>query len=211
VRSNNGGKTTTDGPQARHQVRAFAEEDGEESARGERGKKARSKRAERVRSESEMTTNLDTPASEHSTVDKRTHQPPPRFQFSIATLLLITTATAVVCALVFQIPSNISLPAMVFLSVAVFPAMWTTMIVFGRGYQRAFGIGAMFPAIILVFFGVIMIGESNVLSSSGPRFDRSSDDYFILRLVLLLCWTSDVVVGLVCMAVRWALVKRHQR
>ncbi len=98
---------------------------------------------------------------------------------------------------------------MLFISVAVLPAVWTTIIVFGRGYQRAFAIGAMFPAIVLAFFAVIMIGDARILSDEGPRWWRANDEFYMLRLVLLFCWASDIVVGLVCMGVRWALERRR--
>jgi len=139
----------------------------------------------------------------------RPPQSPPWFQFGLSTLFWITTATAVVCALVFQMPSGISLPVMVFISVAVLPAMWTTIIVFGRGYQRAFGIGAIFPAMVLLFFGIVLIGEARILSFEGPGWGQANNDFSTIRLVFLLCWTSDIAVGLVCMGVRWALERRR--
>jgi hypothetical protein len=102
---------------------------------------------------------------------------------------------------------------MLFITVAVLPAVWTTMIVFGRGYDRAFGIGAVFPAIVLVFFGVIMIGELRVFSFSTESqvwdWDRRYGEFVLLRLVLAACWMSELIVGLICMGVRWLLEKRR--
>ena len=89
---------------------------------------------------------------------------PPRFQFGLGTLFWITAATAILCALWFII-GEFAIPIMLFISVAVLPAVWTTLIIYGRGYQRTFGIGAMFPSGFLMF--------------SAPR--RPCGSFFVLR------------------------------
>jgi len=155
-----------------------------------------------------MTTMQDSPASgEPITSPPEIH---PRFQFGLSTLFWITTGTAILCALVFPMPTVVAIPVMVFISVAVLPAVWTTFIVFGRGSQRAFGIGAMFPAVPLVFYGLTTIGEFGVFSGRVTQWTPVDDEFYILRYVLLLCWASDLVVGFVCMGVR-SLLERRRR
>jgi hypothetical protein len=115
----------------------------------------------------------------------------------------ITTVTAIVCALLFRVPAEIAIPIMLFISVAVLPAVWTTIIVYGRGYRRTFGIGAIFPSgafllVVLVAFNVPF-----------PHWGSRSEDDFWLRFVIFAFWVSSLLVGVVCMGVR-RLVERRQ-
>ena len=130
---------------------------------------------------------------------------PPRFQFGLSTMFWVTTATAIACALLFPMPSWIAIPLMLFISVAVLPATWTTVIIYGRGYRRTFGIGAMFPAGILMLFALFAFLEHGI---SVYRWGSPSEDDFWFRLIMFGIWVSSLVVGLVCMGVRRLVEKR---
>ena len=78
----------------------------------------------------------------------------------------------------------------------------TTVIIYGRGYQRTFGIGAMFPTGI------------PLLSISFDRFDLfrfggMGGEEFMTRILLLGFWLSSILVGVVCMGVRRIVEKRQ--
>jgi hypothetical protein len=120
-----------------------------------------------------------------------------RFQFGIGTMLSITTVTAIVCALLFRIPVVFAIPIMLFIGTAVLPALWTTVVVFGRGYQRAFGIGALFPSAAFLLLFVVY-----VIAGPMPRFGSANEDDFFIRLLICAFWLSSVLVGLLCIGVR---------
>jgi hypothetical protein len=149
-----------------------------------------------------MSTNQEIPVPDALPADPPP-QPSPRFQFGISTLLGITTGTAVICALLFPMPGSIAIPLMVFITFTVLPAVWTTVIIYGRGYQRTFGIGAMFPVGVLLLcldvfgrtFGALSMG-------SGGGDDR------IIRLTLFVLWISCLLVGMICVGVRRFLERR---
>ena len=120
-----------------------------------------------------MSTNQDSPMAEELQADVPP-EVPPRFQFGLSTLFWITTATAIACALSFTIPAEIAIPIMLFISVAVLPAVWTTVIIYGRGYQRTFGIGAMFPSGIFLFLMSFSRFDVFRFGGVGPRTSGSA-------------------------------------
>ena len=149
-----------------------------------------------------MSTNQDSP-EEPQTPN------PPRFQFGIAALLWVMLISALVLTIVLRLPSVVAIPVILFISMGVLPAVWTTLIIYGRGYRRTFGIGAMFPAGICLFFALI---ETLV---HGPNFYRWSSpsailgvDEFAFRFEFCGFWASSLLVGVVCMGVRRLVEKR---
>ena len=130
---------------------------------------------------------------------------PPRFQFGLSTLFWITTLTAIACALSFTIPADFAIPIMMFISVAILPAVWATVIIYGRGYQRTFGIGAIFPSGTLLFsMSFARFGLFNGMGGMGR-------EEFFIRLLLLGFWLTSILVGVVCMGVRRFVEKRQRK
>jgi Na+-translocating ferredoxin:NAD+ oxidoreductase RnfE subunit len=125
---------------------------------------------------------------------------PPRFQFGLSTLMWITTVTGIVCALSFTIPGEIAIPIMLFISVGVLPAVWTTVIVYGRGYQRTFGIGALFPSSVLLL--MVPFGRLEPFRWGGMRGEEA-----LIRMLMLGFWVASLLVGVVCIGVRKFLEK----
>jgi len=84
-----------------------------------------------------------TQASEHNGGSEA--PPGPSFQFSLKTLLVVTTSVAVGLSSLVAAPAVINLiAATCFLM--LLPVVLTVVLVYGRGYQRTFCIGAMFPS-----------------------------------------------------------------
>jgi len=129
----------------------------------------------------------------------------PRFQFGISTLLWIMTGTAVICALLFPMPSIIAIPVLLFVTVVVMPAVWTTIIVYARGYRQTFAIGAIFPTGLVLFSGYGLFRGMPL--SVGP----SVGDETVFRLVLFLFWLSSFLVGAICVGVRRYLERHDSR
>ncbi len=72
-------------------------------------------------------------------------RPEPSFQFSLKTMFLATTGVAVGMSLLFAAPRIVNLIAATCFFLLL-PAVLTVVLVYGRGYQRTFCIGALFPA-----------------------------------------------------------------
>jgi hypothetical protein len=126
----------------------------------------------------------------------------PFLQFGLGTVLWITTATAVVCTIVFRIPKEFAEPLMLFISI-VLPAVLTTVIIYGRSYQRTFCIGAMFPSVFLPLF--ILFGGMN---ATLYRWNSGGYEDFPLRIAVCAFWASSPLIGGVCVGVR-RLVERR--
>ena len=126
----------------------------------------------------------------------------PFLQFGLGTMLWITTATAVVCTIMFRVPTQFAEPSMLFISVAL-PAVLTTVIIYGRSYQRTFCIGAMFPAVFFLLF-ILSGGMDRTQFGRGiPGFED-----FEHRIECFSFWASSVLIGGVCVGVR-RLVERR--
>ena len=143
-----------------------------------------------------MSTNQDSPLGKESQA-----RIPPRFQFSLRTMFWVTTGTAIICAVSFPMPAVIAMPLMLLISVAL-PAVLTTVIIYGRSYQRTFCIGAMFPSCIFLLMipygsmGLFRFGVTNAQDDIG------------FRLVVLGFWVSSLLIGGVCVGVRRLVEKR---
>ncbi len=102
---------------------------------------------------------------------------PPRqpFQYSLASLLVVTVVFAIGCSIFFAMPAWVAVLATVAIVVST-PVALTTVLVYGQGYPRTFCIGGLFPAGICLFpfsplYGIqIMSGLFRGLgeSAEGP-------------------------------------------
>ena len=149
---------------------------------------------------SAMSTNQDNPLAD----ELRTRIPPevpPRFQFGLFSMFLVTTAVAVTCSLTFSMPAEVAIPLFVLISVTL-AAVLITVIMYGRSYQRTFCIGAVVPfgvlLLTLAFAGVILF-----LDGPSPRGNSLAT-----RLVVVSFWASSLLIGGVCVGIR-RLVERQ--
>jgi hypothetical protein len=131
-----------------------------------------------------------------------------RFQFSLATLLWLTLAVACALALLVGMPSAVAVPILICLAIGV-PAVLTTVLVYGRGYVRAFCTGALFPTGIFLYatgwvFGLTIIegprpGTMDSLAEWFEFFEEIGTPY---RVYAGAAWALGLIVGLVCVGVR---------
>ena len=148
----------------------------------------------REESASPMSTRNDNPMAELLAENRPPKFPRPFLQFGLGTVFWITTATAVAFTIVFRIPTDFADPLILFVSVAM-PAVLTTLIIYGRSYQRTFCIGAMFPAV--VFLLLIFSGEIHQL-----RWNLSRVVEFEFQVLVCSFWGSTVLIGAICVGVR---------
>jgi hypothetical protein len=133
--------------------------------------------------------------------------PRPFLQFGLGTMLWITTAVAVVCTIVFRIPTECAVPLSLFISLAL-PAVLTTVIIYGRSYQRTFCIGAMFPAVFFLLSILLSSGMTNLSRWNLSGVNLPGFEDFAFRTVVCSFWGSNLLIGGVCVGVR-RLVERR--
>ncbi|HUT94158.1 MAG TPA: hypothetical protein VMY37_32155 [Thermoguttaceae bacterium] len=98
-----------------------------------------------------------------------------RLQYTSRTLLALTTAVAIACAIFFTLPPWVSMVAAVCVVISM-PAVLTVMLIYGQGYTRTFCIGALFPAGVCLspvasYYSFQIVGEvlNKVLDSLEPN------------------------------------------
>jgi hypothetical protein len=110
----------------------------------------------------------------------------PRFQFSLFWLMIVVTLVAVILGLGWSLGSLFL--DVIFLAVCcVVPTPLVICVVFGRGYLRAFAIGALIPWIILIPWGsrsatliilaltVVLSGTCGLIAAGTWRWIRQTD------------------------------------
>lgn len=142
----------------------------------------------------------------------RSIRPRARFQFGLGTMFLITAMVAVSCSLFFQMPNVVATPLLV-LFMLVLPAVLTTVLVYGRGYQRAFCLGALFPAGTMLVCTSFMLVVHSISAyehtiAAWADFAEKVGPYY--RPYAGIAWVSCFVVGFLNVVVCW-LVERGAR
>ncbi len=148
-----------------------------------------------------MSTNQDSPKAD----ELNTGVPPEapfRFQFSLLSMFVVTTGVAVTCSLTFTMPDVAAIPLFVLFSM-ILTGVLITAIIYGRGYQRTFYIGALVP------FGVLLFAlsfASVIFLLDGPP---SRANPSTCRLAVAGFWASSILVGASCVGVRLLIERRH--
>jgi hypothetical protein len=121
---------------------------------------------------------------------------PPKMQFSLGTLLLLPVVVGCALAVLFTKPPNVAAVEL-FVIGFLLPVVLTGGIVYGKGYMRAFCIGAVFPAGALFYVWVVEI--STVLMTASWEFDSNS--VFTLQRLFGSAFVAAVVSGSVCVVI----------
>jgi hypothetical protein len=125
-------------------------------------------------------------------------------QFSIGSMLAATAVVAVTCSLFFSMPNGVATPALILITLAL-PCVLTTIAIYGRGYQRTFCIGALFPAgAMLVCTSLMLLIHSisayqNSVSQWKTFVDKVGPYY---RPYVGGAWVSSLLFGLLAVVVR---------
>ena len=135
-----------------------------------------------------------------------------RFQYSLRSLLIVTTVLAVACAVFFAFPvwvGIIALLCMVFFT----PVVLTIVLIHRPGYLRTFCTGALFPAgICFIVCGIyIFIVFLTFVFDGGPSF--SPDEGRRIEVLIFLGAYCVLVIlgGLLAVFVRWRLEAPQRR
>ncbi len=135
------------------------------------------------------------------------HHPSPspgRLQFSLRTMLIIMTGFAATLSGVFAGPDWMRMITAVFFTTAV-TIVLVVVLVYGRGYQRTFCIGALFPSGLVTY----QIGGSAFMRATyGMGPDEMTE---LLAAIFLLAYCLVVLCGgLLAMGVRWMVESSHR-
>lgn len=125
---------------------------------------------------------------------------PPRFQFSLSALLILTTVVAVALGLLGTVARQFVLFSIIQVAMGVVPAACLIGAIFARGSTQAFCLGALVPTAPIL----LIQGAYNFNVVAGDR-----DDWFWRTVGI---WTAMQISALACGAVavfvkRW--IERH--
>ena len=122
------------------------------------------------------------------------------FQFSLRSLFAITTLLAVMLSLLFASPGWVRLFSSLFWGTA-YPAVLTTVLVYGKGYLRTFCLGALFPSAWAMFYlGYVFFQFSGALFVVGLG-DLDEMGQTVAAFIMVSSGMS-VLVGLLAMGTR---------
>jgi hypothetical protein len=142
---------------------------------------------------------------------ERQEQKPARraspFQFSLRALFWLTGGVAVLCSAAFAMPNWAGVPLMLLLTLAL-PGVAVGLLAHGGANQRAFAIGAIFPAFAIYLVGMAMLRSA--LSETLPGSVVKDDRMYRLRILLLVGLLASVLCGLLSLGVGRA-IRRHAR
>jgi len=121
-------------------------------------------------------------------------QPARPFQFTLRSLFVLTTLTAIFSSAYFTGPGWLRLLCLAFVLTAS-PVVLTVAMIHGRGYLRTFCIGGLFPVCLTAFWASYMICE---YGEPDP-----GDTVGFLLTVLVVPNVLGLAGGALAMAVRW--------
>jgi len=125
-----------------------------------------------------------------------------RFQFSLRGLLWLTVGVAVLCSVVFAMPDWAAVPLML-LSTLALPGVVVVLLTHGGPNQRAFAIGAIFPACAI--FAIGAFGLMAAFSGGMSSLAVDSENPLAFRLLLLGGLVVPILCGLLSLGVDRAI------
>ena len=137
------------------------------------------------------------------------------WQVSLQRVFVVLTAFALGLGVMFTAPVIMAAP-LVFLAIVALPAVLTMYVVYARGFERAFCIGALFPTGFHFLLTQWLLGLTSFNGLIGnTAFDlryfwlEICDGFMLLqRPLCLLCWISACLVGLIAAGVWRSLAIR---
>jgi hypothetical protein len=131
-------------------------------------------------------------------------------RFSLRSLLVVTAAIAVYCAVFFALPAGLSVITLWVATGFVMPTGLISGIVYGKGYLRAFCIGgigsSLWIALALYFFNVLI--DEEIVDFTMALDDEDAQK---LQLVFVIVQIVTLLCGLTAAAGRWLCLSRAAR
>ncbi|HVA50003.1 MAG TPA: hypothetical protein VNH11_26795 [Pirellulales bacterium] len=125
-----------------------------------------------------------------------------RFQFSVRWIFAVTAIIGLICATLLTKPTPVT-GSLFLLLLVVIPAVVVVGIIQGRGYVRAFCIGAAIPS----SFGMIAWWEyvGAPFASGGPFNHLQDARGFVPTDQATFIWAAALLTGLVCVGFYWLI------
>ena len=131
------------------------------------------------------------------------------FKFGVRELFAFTTLVAIVMGLVVVAPNSVAGGVILILTFSL-PVGLTTVLIYGRGFQRTFCVGALFPTAGIFFsfswlLGIVLIdgpGPNNIIELTESVGESC-------RWYAALSWVFAFVLGMFSVSVR-ILVERRR-
>ncbi|NQU25178.1 MAG: hypothetical protein HQ567_28150 [Candidatus Nealsonbacteria bacterium] len=124
-------------------------------------------------------------------------------QFSLQTLLLVTTGLAVCCSLLLVAPSPVRVVTAGCLLITL-PALLTVVLIYRRTYARTFCIAALFPSGLLFWEIQTLVQLLYVYGGAFGQAGPMEAGYWPAMFVAVQYGLS-LVIGLLAVFVRWKL------
>lgn len=127
-------------------------------------------------------------------------------QFSLQTLLLVTTALAVCCSCLLVAPGLVRLITAACLLITL-PALLTVVLIYRRTYVRTFCIAALFPSGLLFWeMGtVVNIYTAYAYGFTGGRSGAPAEVGYWPAICVAAHYGLSLGIGLLAVFVRWKL------
>ena len=147
----------------------------------------------------------NTPENNFAPVVAAPVRKPFRLQFSLLGLLGLTTVVCIATGLLFAVPPEIGSLAAVGINIAL-PVVLTTVAMHGRGYQRTFCVGALFPAGVALTgigisysYAVLVLGIGFMIENADLQW----------RIANAMVWGMIPACGLLAVVVRRIVEQRE--
>ena len=124
--------------------------------------------------------------------------------FSLRTLLGVIVALSMVFAVLIAIPDSVAVGIIVLISLAL-PVLMTAGIVYRSDNWRAFCIGGLFPAallLLILLFWFVAYGPRGIAQNSIPVFGVFISFAPEIRLLAGGCWILIVAMGMLSVTVK---------
>ena len=133
------------------------------------------------------------------------------FQFTLRTTFIVMTAAALTMSATMAAPAFLAGLCLVAWFV-ILPVILTVVVIYGRGYQRTFCIGALFPATSCLLGTGAFVALMWVFpeDASSVLTDLRDKHLYRIAMVLMATLLAAVVAGLLAIWVR-RLVERPER
>ena len=137
---------------------------------------------------------------------------PGPFQYTLGTLMAATALFCVALALLVSSPGWVRVLTALCLS-TMLPGLLTAGLIYGRGYTRAFCIGALFPSgVAFVACGLVLaFGFWGLVVDGWPNADEFDEAGYAPGILTAITWGLSAVVGVLAVGVRWKIEARRRQ
>lgn len=134
-------------------------------------------------------------------------------QFSIKHLMVWTAVVAVVCAVLFAVPSLVGV-AILGLGLVWLPVLLVCGVIYGRGWRRTFFIGALIAAApfllpLLAYVPMLLLGAGMTSLDLDDLTGESAEAFTPIKFAIATFFAYVGATGLIALLSRWLVSPRE--